>query len=72
MKKFMLGNCTFVSLDTLSKMTPSTGSDGQFFQLISLLPGNTCQLIELSGRVEDIVMLKVPIILATTSNICSG
>ena len=36
-------------LDTLSKTTPSTGRGGQFFQLISLLLGNTYQLKELAA-----------------------
>ena len=71
-KKFMSGNYTFDSLDTLRKTTPSTGRDGQLFQLISLLPGNTYELKELAGRAEGIVMLKVPIILAMTSQICNG
>ena len=39
----------FKILDTLSKITPSTGRCGQFFQLISLLPGNTYQLKELAA-----------------------
>ena len=36
-------------LDTSSKTTPSTGRGDQFFQLISLLPGNTYQLKELAA-----------------------
>ena len=38
-----------VIVDTLSKTTPSTGRGGQFFQLITLLPGNTYQLKELAA-----------------------
>ena len=38
-----------VIINTLSKTTPSTGRGGQFFQLISLLPGNTYQLKELAA-----------------------
>ena len=36
-------------IDTLSKTTPLTGRGGQFFQLISLLLGNTYQLKELAA-----------------------
>ena len=36
-------------IDTLSKTTPSTGRGGQFFQLISLLLGNTYELKELAA-----------------------
>ena len=35
---------------TLSKTTSSTGCSGQFFQLTSLLPGNTYQLKELVAK----------------------
>ena len=37
------------TIGTLSKATLSTGRGGQFFQLISLLPGNTYQLKELAA-----------------------
>ena len=42
-----IGHPVLELLDTLSKTTPSTGRGGQFFQLISLLPGNTYQLKKL-------------------------
>ena len=48
---------------TLSKTMPSTGRGGQFFQLISLSPGNTYQLKNWPPRrVESVVLLKVSII----------
>ena len=42
------GEVDISTLDTLSKTTRSTGRGGQFFQFISLLPGNTYQLKELA------------------------
>ena len=40
------GSCVPDLLVTSSNPTPSTGHGGQFFQLISLSPGNTYQLKE--------------------------